>query len=79
MEGKTKTNLVKMMADTRNDFHLEFALHLANHELAVEPLCSREHEQARRARGEEQARQGGEPACATQIGSALLTQRPKPE
>ena len=67
------------MPHARDDTQLELALHLANHELAVEPLCSREHEQARRARGEEQARQGGEPACATQTGSVILAQRPKPE
>jgi hypothetical protein len=41
-----------------DDRHLELALHLRDHERAIEAVRAREEEQARGARGEEG---GGEP------------------
>lgn len=47
-----------------DDGELELALHLANCEWAVEPVRAGEHEQPRRAHGEERVGKSGEPACA---------------
>lgn len=33
-------NLVKHVPDTRDDLHLKFALHLADHQRLVEPVCA---------------------------------------
>ena len=44
------------MPHTGDDTQLELALHLADHELAIESFRAREHQEACRARPEEQLR-----------------------